>query len=466
MRKVLLISAAMLLALLLYGIVAHNSSEESENSDFSPPTVNLPQDYSVASELTKADFLYDFDYMIDRMSKTFPYFGVIERRFGVDVMARAAEVRSLIENYPHSMKEEASFHGISFEDMPPMCRLVFWSIIRHEFFLSLPYTAHLGMFVGLTAEDLNEFFQELEYIHEADQELFSFIVREFSVFDELKEAVFWWEPIPEISMTTEILVEDTVAYLRIPTFMPNYGIRQYSNLLGGFFRSIQAYEHLIIDIRDSGGGQLELMLSLVMYTLQNDFENYVPIYVFYRDSLLASKLAKHHLHYGQEEVFFYTGNAQETQIDDLKGDGNLLYLNSDDFKELGIGFRLDNNLKGVRDRLGFQGMFMPTATPFDGTIWLLTSQQNVSASAIFAFIAKELGFATLVGDTVGGHFTTYTRTRHHRLPNTGLYAQWDVDYVTDENGRALEEFPTQPHFFNRPGMDARETVLMIIEERR
>ena len=50
------------------------------------------------------------------------------------------------------------------------------------------------------------------------------------------------------------------------------------------------------------------------------------------------------------------------------------------------------------------------------------------------------------------------------LPNTGLIVSWDIDYVTDQYGRALNEFPTKPQYFNREGMDALETVLQMIEE--
>ena len=41
---------------------------------------------------------------------------------------------------------------------------------------------------------------------------------------------------------------------------------------------------------------------------------------------------------------------------------------------------------------------------------------------------------------------------------------WDIDYLVDQYERALEEFPTTPHHFNRPGLDALETVLMLIDE--
>jgi len=51
------------------------------------------------------------------------------------------------------------------------------------------------------------------------------------------------------------------------------------------------------------------------------------------------------------------------------------------------------------------------------------------------------------------------------LPRTEHIVGMDLFYITDETGRAMEEFPVEPHYFNRPGMDALDTVLAIIAER-
>ena len=102
-------------------------------------------------------------------------------------------------------------------------------------------------------------------------------------------------------------------------------------------------------------------------------------------------------------------------------------------------------------------------TSFDGKVWLLTNGNNYSGGALFARHAKEMGFATLVGEQTGGAYTT-SAGMFFALPNTGIILRWDIDYLTDSEGRALNEFPTTPHHLNRPGMDALETVLKLIEE--
>jgi len=67
---------------------------------------------------------------------------------------------------------------------------------------------------------------------------------------------------------------------------------------------------------------------------------------------------------------------------------------------------------------------------FDGKIWMLIDGVAYSGAMKTAAIHKEIGFATL---------------------------------VTDIRGRPLE-YGIDPHYFNRPGMDALETVLAMIAE--
>ena len=60
-----------------------------------------PDEQLTAEEqLIIEDFLSDFDYLMQAMEDVFPYFGVAERRLGVDIRALGRETRAIIENYP------------------------------------------------------------------------------------------------------------------------------------------------------------------------------------------------------------------------------------------------------------------------------------------------------------------------------------------------------------------------------
>lgn len=99
---------------------------EDESTSHKQPTTG--------KQLTKEDFLHDFDYLMQTMEDTFPYFGVAERRLGVDIRALGRETRAMIENYPYSLEDRGNEMGISLEDMPGLDEHIFWSILYHEFF--------------------------------------------------------------------------------------------------------------------------------------------------------------------------------------------------------------------------------------------------------------------------------------------------------------------------------------------
>jgi len=103
--------------------------------------------------------------------------------------------------------------------------------------------------------------------------------------------------------------------------------------------------------------------------------------------------------------------------------------------------------------------------PFHGQIWMLVDENVFSAANQVAAFYKDTGFATLVGETTGGvsGSPAAASSNYFILPNTGIIVRYDPAYVTTVHGRPLE-YGIEPHIFNRPGMDALETVLELIRE--
>ena len=89
------------------------------------------------------------------------------------------------------------------------------------------------------------------------------------------------------------------------------------------------------------------------------------------------------------------------------------------------------------------------------------AERMFSGAQIAAWLAKNSGFATLVGEITGGCWGGLRLIS--AMPNTGILFQFDAFYITDRYGRPLEA-GTIPHHFNHPGMDAMETVLALIAE--
>ena len=430
-------------------------------------------------EHKKEAFLDDFDYMMQTMEDSFPYFGVAKRKWDVDIMALGRDTREIIENYPQSLETTANEMGISLEDMPELDEQVFWSILRHEFFAKISGLAHAypldynlyGTFKDPYSHQRSPLYTN--HNHESFSNEFSeaFYVEQETFFNDPDEQnqsrhklVFRDKPLPQLTdmkVSTEILKEDKIAYLSVPSFM-NFTPSTITNLKK-FYEDTQSYEHLIIDIRDNSGGSPDLWRMLIMNPLWPDRENMpdMPFYAFYKGSDLSKTL-------GEENIEIEGKNSRNIpqsngllKAEEIIRENNLNYINEDDKKDLAYGVRYNTSISNIDEKamqhLGFRSYY-----PFEGKIWLLTNENNYSGAALFARHAKDMGFATLVGEATGGAYTTSSGL-FFSLPNTGIILRWDADYLTDSEGRALNEYTTTPHYNSNDNMDALETVLKIIE---
>lgn len=430
-------------------------------------------------EIKKEAFLEDFDYMMQTMEDTFPYFGVAKRKWDVDIRELGRETREVIANYPQSLEATANEMEIPLEDMPDLDEQIFWSILRNEFFAKISGLAHAypldyklyeafknpyshqrsPLYTNHNHESFSNEFSEAFYV---EQEIF------FNNPDEQNQSrhklVFRDKPLPQLTdmkVSTDILKEDKVAYLSVPSFM-NFTPSTITNLKK-FYEDTQSYEHLIIDIRDNSGGSPDVWRMLIMNPLWPDRKNMpdMPFYAFYKGSDLSKTL-------GEENIEIEGKNSRNIpqsngllKAEEIIRENNLKYINEDDKKDLAYGVRYNTSISNIDEKamqhLGFRSYY-----PFEGKIWLLTNENNYSGAALFARHAKDMGFATLVGEATGGAYTTSSGL-FFSLPNTGIILRWDVDYLTDSEGRALNEYTTTPHYNSNDNMDALETVLKIIE---
>ena len=507
-------------------IVSCNSRPDTHNNlpepEIQPYTLEEPDAIYCGSEpdtyynhpehetpsFTIEDALYDFDYLIQLMQDTFPYFDVAKRRAGVfpltemewirvtsnsrensiDILELAKEARTIIENYPYSLKSLAADLGIAFEDMPVFDEHVFWSIVTHEFFghfWGFGHSSSLNHFrfnwMRATYSNISRFSYPLASINtyvSRRSEVFNFYSEQEALFHTLSEEdptlfqfIFRMEPPQSVPyhppvVSAEIIEEDRIAYLRITTFLQHPTLFRYELLT--FYREIQNYDHLIIDIRGNGGGNLNFPRMLIMYPLWVDRDNMpdMPLFSLHVNSERGHALAGYHFtetERGRTSQFVPQSDEVLT-IKKILEIYQLPYLHQDCLQNLSHGMRLNTSLNNItrpfRDR---EALGSVSPIPFEGQIWLLVDDENFSSSAMFARQAKHMGFATLVGEQIGGMYTS-TVLSFFSLPNSGIVLQWDIDYLVDEYGRALNEFPTKPHHFNRPGMDALETTLALIAE--
>jgi len=469
---------------------------------------------------TDCIFLQDFDYMVQLMEDTFPYFGVAERRHGIDLREKLQESREFISGYPYSLIAKADsvdmafLHELGFsidlDNLPELDAHVFWELLLGSFFLriitpEMLSIGHLGLFSSVEFDLYRTFYASgiawhemySQYANIEETTLGDFALRAItspttvSFYQEFGESIRDDGFTPHIALTLllmeyfspglamelfsydsidsthtfpestplhhtstssyAILEEDRIAYLRIPTFMPDIerALIEQATLLR-FYQTIQNYDHLIIDIRGNHGGHISMWYAEILYALWPDMEDVpnMPLYAFYVDSELGRSFAND-LWFDEYSFIIFE--------DDYVHASSLPYFNEADMLHFTQGTRINTNL-GAHRRNPFI-----VRTPFAGEIWLLTCSFNYSSAEMFARTAKHMNFATLVGETTGGGHTN--GRMFFALPNTGILVTWDIDYLTDTYGRSLEEFPTTPHYFNREGLCAFQTVMQMISER-
>jgi len=209
-------------------------------------------------------------------------------------------------------------------------------------------------------------------------------------------------------------------------------------------------EHMIIDLRGNEGGDVKHFVDEILRPILRR-----PIdpdaFIFFKDGPYVRRFG--------DLIFepatftsFMAMTEHYRPIDEILAEFDLPDMPQVDRERLHFGAPAGNALPLEPE---------PFAPRFHGKIWLLVDDHVLSSAQVAAWLASETGHITLVGDVTGGNMGG-PRTIAF-MPNTGIMFQFDIFYITDSQGRPFEA-GTVPHHFNRPGMDALETVLALIEE--
>jgi hypothetical protein len=408
-------------------------------------------------------FLEDLDYMVDVLENNFALLDVANWAHGVDYKELAENARKSIL----AMEEP--------------CEDMFLAIIYTHFF-PLFWTGHF------------EIFTQLAYYHAIRQPVFGEPQHQMNLrllntplayrfydprsdeqtaFEEALQTVWATleKPIsnrffglggyeaPSNPEVTRIIEEGRIGYIfaGISTNMLNNN----KALIFDFYNEIADFEHLIIDMRGNGGGHINFFIDILLRPLLREVVEHPKSFVFFMDGEHVRRF---------DDILFlsteYSANMTITEpyrpVNEILAENDFPDAHLLDFERLHYGAPYGRAYYRRSVIEHFIHPLFDDRPIFNGKIWLLTDNMMGSAAQVSAWYAKETGFATLVGDTTGGN-AGGPRTLV-LMPNTGIAFHFDIFYITDSRGRPFEA-GTIPHHFNRPGMDALETVLTLIEER-
>ncbi|MCL1987954.1 MAG: S41 family peptidase [Firmicutes bacterium] len=402
-----------------------NAEIISERNNFQEllETANENWEFSDNAFLSIEDILYDIDFLVQTLEENFPFMGVAERQTGIANPLESLRINLIFQ--ANSMNLDSA----QFENL---IRYYFYDI----FFSSL---AHLDVNPGYFVEPTSTFMESFEFSQQANS-------------------------------LPMIIEEEKIALIPVNSaFFNNFEVPlRDMQELQNFIAQIQGYEHVILDFTHIGGGFINTAVET--FILPNLSEPlHITEFAFITNGEFPRNIHAEALRTTQRNQII--GGSSFFMLRDTVGSlvpvaefaaqHNLTNINQADLDTFSYGFIIETLLQpsnlSSTERINFSSRL-----PFlADNIWLLISPNNGSAGAIFAQIAKSAGF-TLVGEQTS-HWNSNGRA-FFQLPKTGHTISMDTFYITDSTGRNIEEFPTEPHYFNRPGMDALETVLAIIAE--
>ena len=412
---------------------------------------------------TRDIMLEDFDYLTASMLENAPTLGVFERRFNISMAGALAEIRQAIYNIEPA---GSSNHAEDlFAAADHLSRLFDWFAGRVQglgHFGTLPLVFYMD-FLELFSAALHQaenvdgrLIWEGEDIGDAN--LFQGFVDSLS-----SEETLWFYGIDLADLnlyrdledlgwhiggnvTTDVIRENQIAYLRINSFMMNGTFD--STMLFPFYEAVQGFEHLIIDLRGNGGGYGDYFRYYVMAMLTDS-----PLEVRFNEFLTAGEAARHQVDFNQEWSLRGVESAEEILLaSDFVNHQTLPYFNEADLDVLHYMVRWRSVIEPREDNI-----------PFAGDIWVLVDQRSASASELAAIQSMSSGFATVVGTPTAG--ITPAMAVFVPLPNTGMLFRIDTGYMVDDLGRSIEEFGVTPNIVIEPESDALNVVLDLIDGR-
>ena len=447
-----------------------SSYESIKDIEYAAPTDEEPQhnrqtyveiegrirEIRAPGTLSIEDLLYDLNYMVYVLENNFALLCVAYWMHNVDYKVLEENARRLVLTM-HEPCED-TFLAIIFYSFMPLFITGHFAIYDHLSFIN--HRTHFyprgysGLIATMNRQLMHSPLANRFYTGENERkEMFNAALNELiESYGPLENRAFL-RTTPPPPFATEIIQEGHIASITISSMLD---ISPNLNTINHFFREIRDFEHLILDLRSNFGGEIHDFLEFIVRPTLS-----VPIYapkafIFFMEGPYIRSRLGDYLFIPTMSSGYLTIIEPERPASDILEMFSLPGFNHNDVERLHYGALASRIPRQLRPRNpDFIG------PDFDGKIWILTDRFMFSGAQLAAWYSKETGFDTLVGDITGGGIGG-PRTMS-LMPNTGILFQFDIFYITDSFGRPLEA-GTIPHHFNLPGLDALETVLILIKE--
>jgi len=238
----------------------------------------------------------------------------------------------------------------------------------------------------------------------------------------------------------KIILENKIAYIKIHSFSTFTYEQQklYEDEINNFLMETAGYEHIIIDITSNRGGSIDNCKLIIGPNITGNKQ--VAFYGLYNENKYTKPYLDH---------IFKKINIEKINLNDIPKVKNSNTIKNDKayIRRESISWQYLNGYKPCKNK----------------KFWLLIGKLSYSASDRFAYMCKQSGFATLIGENTGGAGVNAYWPMHIFLPNSGLLILFDFTYGLNSEGYCADEFGNFPDIYNQPGKDALETCLEEIK---
>ena len=396
----------------------------TENIEQSPPST---ENHMI--EFTYSQALEDYDYFCELLDKSYPFGGVLERKYNITLDTIKEEFKEELEANKDNM-DLVVFADIFNNTISKFNGLGHFCLLNYDM-----YRDH----IALKDESINKVLN-----NERTKEVYEYFYHE-----KLDPLISWPNYYNTNSSTSSKffsldVLDGNIAYIRIPEMKSGAALETEGKKLKQFYSEIANCENLIIDITGNGGGDNRYwMLNIVIPNIKEMIET--KTYYFVRDY--------------DANIEYIEGpmSVSGLQLKDLAVNINITesfpQVNREDLKLFDSIYESSLYLSPIeKDQI-----------PYEGNIYLLIDGGVYSSAENFAVFCKKTGFATIIGSNSGGDGSG-SNPFITTLPNSGLAIRYTIMYVLNMDGSSSVEYGTSPDYACVGDETPLEACLRYIQE--
>ncbi len=405
MKKNAIISFCLIMLLLIVSIFSYNNYINTKTNDIR--TINLKDLEYKEFNLSKEDYIEDFNFAYNTLKEHYPFFEVNKKLYGVDWLNN----KEKYEAYIAESKNDADF----------FTRMTYVLGELHNWHTHLmPTELGIDYYISYKYYPIFWWRHDIAKMYEKDN-----VRRRYNINNETvkKYVAENMKSDDEVNKTysknlmTENIIKDKLAYIRIKSLIGGQYINQDKDIVINYLNEIKDYPFLIIDIRGNGGGDSGYWQNFLLPKIV-DKKYETKNYLFIKSGELYEKIFR-----------------QERFDNDIK-----TFLDNSSFND---------DVKKILSNFDGYTTWNMSVEPsedsihFKGKIYLLVDNGVYSSAEMLASFCKETKLATLVGSRTAGDGIGFDPMQVD-LPNTAFVMRFSNVMGVTESGSINELDQTVP----------------------